>query len=126
MTLTFVVDAVPPWKQIPADEAEKRRQEDRKKALQERAKKALRVAPLSTPCTVSIRYFRKEGRSDSANIIGGVLNSLQNIIFKNDNQVVEISYTEWPGSRDWYQVTVTELARRQSVTVGKREDKRDD
>jgi len=34
ITVTFVVDNMPPWKQTVADENEKRRQVERKKALQ--------------------------------------------------------------------------------------------
>jgi len=101
ITITFVVDNMPPWKQSPADEAERDRQVERKESLQRKAKKAFRVGTLlSTPCAVSICYSRSKGGSDSANIIGGVLDSLENIIFKNDSQVVEIYYIEWPGERD--------------------------
>jgi Holliday junction resolvase RusA-like endonuclease len=46
---------------------------------------------------------------DSGNIVGGILDSLQGIIYKNDNQVIQISYVEWLGKQDRYQVTVTEL-----------------
>lgn len=102
---------MPPWKQTAADESEKRRQAERKESLQKRAKEAFKASdPISTQCAVSVHYSRKKGRSDSANIIGGILDSLQGIIFYNDNQVVEVSYTESPSSQDWYQVKVTELA----------------
>jgi len=108
--VTFVVDNRPPWKQTPADESEKKRQAKRKKALQEKAKEVFKTSPLPfTPYAVLIRYSRKEGRPDSANIVGGILDGLQNIIFENDNQVKEIFYTEWQGDRDWYQVTVMKL-----------------
>lgn len=50
--------------------------------------------------------------SDSANIIGGILDSLEGVTYRNDRQVVEISYSESLGSQDWYQVTVAELAAR--------------
>ncbi|MBK9050907.1 MAG: RusA family crossover junction endodeoxyribonuclease [Chloroflexi bacterium] len=110
--MTFVVDFAPPWKQTPSDLAEKTRQKDRKEFLQMKAKEAFTTSvPLITKCAVSIRYARSRGRADSANIIGGVLNSLQRIIFKDDNQVIEINYTQWVGSGDWYQITVTELVR---------------
>lgn len=99
-------------KQIPADKAEKSRQIERKESLQEKAKETFRLSvPLCTPGAVTIRCSRRKGRSDSANVIVGVLDSWQGIIFDNDNQVVEISYAGWFGCRDWYQVTVTELAR---------------
>jgi len=112
-TVTLVVDTMPPWKQTAADENEKRRQVERKKALQQKAREAFNTLPLPfIPYAVSIHYSRKEGKSDSANIIGGILDSLQNIIFQNDNQVKEIFYTEWQGDRDQYQVTVTKLVAR--------------
>jgi len=108
--VTFVVDTMPSWKQSPADESEKKRQVERKKTLQEKAREVIKTSPpLLTPCAVSIRYSRKDGRSDSANIVGGILDSLENIIFENDNQVKEIFYTEWEEDKDWYQITVTRL-----------------
>ena len=111
-TVTFVVDSLPPHKQTPADRTEKTQQEERTTALQATARESFQTEPLlSTPCSVSIRYVRNRGRADSANIIGGILDGLQGVVFKNDKQVVEISYMERSGEVDWYQVTVTELAR---------------
>ena len=108
--VTFLVDNMPPWKQAPADDNEKARQTKRKQALQEKARESFNSSPVSTPCAISIRYCRNKGRSDGANIVGGIADSLQGIIFDNDNQVVEISYREWSGDRDWYQIKVTELS----------------
>ena len=113
MTLSFVVNTMPPWKQTPADNDEKKRQAERKKALQEKAMEVSRTSSMSSGrCAVSIRYSRRKGKADSSNIIGGILDSLQNIIFENDNQVDEIFYAQWLGESDWYQVTVTELVGR--------------
>ncbi len=110
--VTFVVDAAPPWKQVPADAAERERQRERLAALQQKARAETQERPvLSGRCAVSIRYARGQGGSDSGNIIGGILYGLQGIVFFNDRQVVEVSYLEWQGgSADQYQVTVTELA----------------
>ncbi len=108
--MTFVVDATPPWKQTPADAGERERQRERLAALQQKAREYMREAnPLSGRCTVAIRYTRGQGRSDSANIIGGVLDGLQGTVLINDRQVVEIAYTEHQGSADRYQVTVSEI-----------------
>lgn len=110
IAVTFVVDSAPPWKQIAADNAERARQAECRDSLQRKAREVFSgSAPLSANCAVTIHYSRSRGRSDSANIIGGILDSLQGIIFDNDNQVTEITYIEWPGSQDWYQVTITEL-----------------
>jgi Holliday junction resolvase RusA-like endonuclease len=109
-SVTFVVESVPPWKQAPADEEERTRQVQRKSNLLEKAQAVFRIAPLQTPCALAIRYSRCSGGPDAANIIGGVADALQGIIYVNDNQLHEISYVEWLGNRDWYQVTVTECA----------------
>ena len=110
-SLTFRVDAKPPWKQTPADAWEKGRQAVRKEALQIQAQAAVNGMPaLTARCSVSIRYVRKTGQGpDGGNIVGGVLDALEGIVFINDRQVVDISYAEHPGTEDWYQVTVTEL-----------------
>lgn len=108
-SVTFVVDNMPPWEQTPADDNEKARQIKRKQALQEKARESFNSSPVSTPCAISIRYCRNIGRLYGTNIVGGVTEGLQGIIFEDDKQVVEISYCEWSGDRDWYQITVTEL-----------------
>lgn len=114
IAVTFKVENKPPYKQTPEGEAECNRQAERRDALQQRARAAfgpLRPLKRSVRCAVSIYYSRKKGKADSGNIVGGVLDALQCIAFKNDSQVAQISYIEWSGSRDWYQVTVSELAR---------------
>lgn len=102
--------SVPPWKQTPAEEEGRTRQEQRKSNLLEKARAVFRTDPLQTPCALAIRYSRCSGGPDAANIIGGVADALHRIIYTNDNQLHEISYVEWLGNRDWYQVTVTERA----------------
>lgn len=108
--ITFVVDSVPPYKQTPADRAERERQDTYRRALQEKAREAFANSlPFPAQCAVTIRYLRSRGQADSANIIGGILDSLQGIAFNDDRQVTEITYVEWKGNRDWYQVIVAEL-----------------
>ncbi len=111
-TATFVVYAKPPYKQAPADATEREYQLERKYALQEKAREVISdYRSQDVMYSVDIRYCRHGGKSDSANNIGGILDCLQGIAFSNDKQVVEIHYTEWKGSQDWYQVTVAELAK---------------
>ena len=110
-SVTFVVNSVPPWKQTPADDGEKCRQYERRCALQEEARKIFAgLQMFSGCCAVIIRYSRNAGRADGANIIGGILDGLQGIAYQNDKQVTEITYREWSGDQDWYQVAVIELA----------------
>ena len=111
MAVSFVVEAPPPWKQVPADAVERNRQVQRLGALRQAAQEAMKgKAPLSSRCAVFIRYVRSQGRADGANIVGGVLDGLQGIAFDNDRQVAEATYQEQQGPTDRYQVTVIELA----------------
>jgi|YelNatPaOPRAMG01_1025707.scaffolds.fasta_scaffold209998_1 Holliday junction resolvase RusA-like endonuclease len=110
-SVTFVVNSAPPWKQAPANKAEKRRQCERLQVLREKAGEVFADLPMiSGHCAVIIRYSRNVGRADGANIIGGILDGLRGIAYQDDRQVTEITYREWAGDQDWYQVTVIELA----------------
>ncbi len=112
-TVSFVVDFLPPYKQAPADAQERKNQVERTEHLKITASKLVTpslILPPTTKYAVAIHYCRSRGRSDSGNIIGGILDGLNTILYKDDSQVTEISYREWTGSSDWYQVTVTELA----------------
>ena len=64
MTVTFVVNNMPPWKQTPADGDEKKRQIERKKVLQEKAIMEVSRNSSMSPgrCAVSIRYSRSKGK----------------------------------------------------------------
>ena len=108
-SVSFEVNYIPPWKQVPADAAEAAHQADRTEALKVKAREVFTGPPITTACAMSIRYSRSKGRADSAGIIGGIADGLQKIVFKNDKQLHEICYKEWKGDKDWYQVTVTEL-----------------
>jgi Holliday junction resolvase RusA-like endonuclease len=111
MSISFVVNEKPPYKQAPADVVEGRNQAQRKETCQQEARKVFAGHNvLTNPCTVSIRYWRGQGRADSANIIGGILDALENIVYQDDNQVVEISYIEHRAMHsDRYQITITEV-----------------
>src|SRR5438094_241979 len=106
----FQVDALPPYKQAPASRAEQNNQTVRRGLLQERAREELGSSePLGQRCAIAIHYSRRLGRSDSGNIVGGILDALQGIAYHNDNQVVEIRYVEDPGERDHYSVTLSDI-----------------
>lgn len=107
-SVTFAVKGIPPYKQAPADEREKHRQLSRVEELKACARKSC-GGLVAGPCSVTIRYDRCKGRADSGNIVNGVLDALEGVVYENDNQVVTIHYVEGPGEVDWYQVIVTEL-----------------
>jgi len=111
ISISSVVNEKPPYKQAPADAAERKRQAQRKEVCRQEARKAFAGHNvLTNPCMVSIRYWRGQGRADSANIIGGILDALESIIYQDDKQVVEILYIEYRTTNsDWYQITVTEV-----------------
>jgi len=110
-SISFIVNEKPPYKQAPPDAGERRSQAQPKEACQQEARKVFAGHNvLTNPCMASIRYWRGRGGADSANIIGGILDALENILYQNDKQVVEISYIEHRTMRsDWYQITITEV-----------------
>jgi len=107
---SVVVNYLPPYKQTSAGKKEKRNQDKRTNLLKDAAK-----ATSNSPCfetkkfKVDIYYSRCKGKADSGNIIGGILDALVDIIYKDDRQVVDINYREFQGSKDFYMVAVTEL-----------------
>jgi len=108
--LIFEVFGKPPYKQTPADETERANQLRYKNTLQERARTEFQDKEIFTgKCEVSILYERKEGKADSANIIGGIMDCLEGIAFKNDKQVAKIQYKELVGISDRYEVAISEL-----------------
>lgn len=105
-TLEIHVEDCPPWKQLPADSGEKRRQKERRALLEEKARKIFgEAACLATQINLSIKYRRNKGRADAANIIGGIADALE-VLYLNDREVKEIHYIEEQGDKDEYWVTV--------------------
>ena len=99
----------PPWKQVAADRAERARQQERAATCRRAASQTWASLPqLAGPVSVVISYARHSGGCDSANIIGGILDSLQGIAFKNDKQVTQIAYSERPSTTESYTVTIRE------------------
>lgn len=105
-----VVEGKPPVKQTPANKREKLDQQARTKLLRDEAGKEWNGQRLiGDPCWMRVEYRRSKGASDSANIIGGIADSLQKIVISDDRQLVEIHYTEKKGSSDMYDITVGQI-----------------
>lgn len=104
--IVVAVDGAPPWKQIPADEAERLRITSRRALLQERARATYAGTLLEGPLSLTVRYTRNGGGADSANIVGGVADALQGILYANDKQLWEVEYAEHPGDSERYEVAV--------------------
>lgn len=108
--ISFRVEEKPPWKQSPADAPEKNRQTTRRAALQTRARATYADAPLGSPCRLQILHTRSgDGGPDAANIVGGIADALQRIVYKNDRQILEIMYAEARGPSDSYEVVIDEV-----------------
>ena len=99
------VEGKPPYKQSPADYSEKKNQQERRDILHDNAKRAC-LEPLKGSVKLIINYRRYRGMSDAANIIGGIADALENILYEDDKQIGEILYSESNGNKDEYWVKV--------------------
>lgn len=102
-----IVD-IPPYKQAPADIHEKENQKKRAEALKTEAEK-LFENPMRGKVHLKVEYHRHKGRSDAANIIGGIADALNKIAYVDDKQIVEIHYHEALGKVDEYWVEIDEV-----------------
>ena len=105
------IKGIPPAKQTSADEAEKLRQEERATALRKAPYGGYtdqEHPPLDGNVALSITYKRGWGKSDAANIIGGIADALQRVFYLDDAQLVEINYKEERGEEDEYWIKVEE------------------
>jgi Holliday junction resolvase RusA-like endonuclease len=103
------VKEIPPYKQTPADRREKETQRIRIKALKEEAGGKSEISTSKKNIRLTIDYSRCKGRSDAANIIGGIADALNGIAYDDDRQITEINYQETKGSVDEYQAIIEEL-----------------
>ena len=103
------VKEIPPYKQTPADEREKENQKMRTDVLKREARDYFRIPISRRKVRLTIEYHRGKGRSDAANVIGGVADALNGIAYDDDNQIAEIHYRERNGNIDEYWVTVEEV-----------------
>ena len=58
---------------------------------------------------LKVSYTRSKGKADGANIIGGIADCLQHIVYKNDKSLVNISYSETRGEEDKYEVEISSI-----------------
>lgn len=107
MKTVLQVREIPPYKQTPADRRERQNQEMRADALKVEANRQF-GSLLRGNLRLTIEYHRHRGRSDAANIIGGIADALNKIAYDDDRQIVEIHYREAKGDVDWYQVVIEE------------------
>lgn len=106
MNIELKVIGKPPYKQSPADSSERKNQQIYREALVKEAHEHC-SQPISQNLKIDIRYTRANGRADSMNIIGGVADCLQGIVYINDKQIVEVHYSENKGTRDEYLVKIS-------------------
>jgi len=104
---------IPPVKQPGPNEGKKNK--DRKVRLQQKALNITRetqwpVEYYTKNIKMSITYYRGVAKLDSANIIGGIADSLQGPCYHNDKQLVEIHYSEQKKSRKKYKRDRYEVA----------------
>jgi Holliday junction resolvase RusA-like endonuclease len=72
-----------------------RDQSERVAFLRSQAQKVMGSrAPLTGPVAVEITYRKGGTRADSANILGGVADALEGIVYEDDRQVSEWHYRE--------------------------------
>lgn len=105
----FSVKSRPPYKQAPADANERKNQQSYRMALIAEAKIHF-AKPASGNLRMEIKYGRGRGAMDSANIIGGIADTLQGIAYLNDRQLVEVHYFEQKEGEDAYSIRISSLS----------------
>lgn len=114
MIVRIEVKCIPPWKQLPAGASERRNQKSRKEKLQEEAKKKvsdLHGSLITGDLRMKVVYIRSKGRADATNILGGIADSLQKIVYENDKFLTKIDYSEVKGNADEYVVEISSIER---------------
>ena len=113
---SFHVDGPPPWKASPGPMRAKYEPE-RKQLVEKLRREAYRVKEeeifFSDEVALAVTYLRAQKARDPANIIGGIADALQGILYKNDSKLVEIHYSELPIGKDqedkyWIEVAKVE------------------
>lgn len=80
--------------------------------LQEVAKKAMqgrRLLKGNVSLEVEHEIFMGDRRTDVVNLIGGIANVLERIVYSNDNQIKEIHFKQVLSQSDLYKVRIREL-----------------
>jgi len=71
-----------------------------------RATEAFPWNPMTSQLSLHIQFRRAKSELDSANIVGGIADALQNVLYANDKQLTRIVYSEERGQEDEYTVKV--------------------
>ena len=82
------------------------------KKLQKAAKEAMTGKPLvrgNIVLDVEHEIFMGDRRTDVVNLVGGMANVLEGIVYSNDNQIKEIHFKQILSQRDIYTVKIKEL-----------------
>ena len=113
--ISFHVDGSPPWKPNPGP-SRKKYEPTRKERVDKLQREAYRVKEeeifFAEKVALAIRCCRVESARDAANIVGGIADALQKILYKNDSALVEIHYLEQrgaEGAKDEYWVEVAKV-----------------
>ena len=100
------VQGRPPLKQVSTDFAGKRRNLQAKQALRRAVREVLGQRygvgedrglpwlPRKDKVYLEIRFYRARSQADSANIIGGIADALQALLYANDRQLSVLIYEE--------------------------------
>jgi Holliday junction resolvase RusA-like endonuclease len=115
--ISFHVGNPSPWKPNPGPSRAKYEPE-RKRFVEKLRREAYRVKNeeifFSDEVALAVAYVRAQKARDAANIIGGIADALQGILYKNDSKLVEIHYSELPigkNQKDEYRVEVAKVER---------------
>jgi len=82
------------------------------KKLQKAAKEAMAGKPLlqgTIVLEVEHEIFIGDFRTDVVNLVGGIANVLEGIVYSNDNQIKEIHFKQILSQRNIYKVRIKEL-----------------
>ncbi len=105
MANVISLPSIPPYKQTPANKNERILQKARREALRTKAREICK-SPRNDYVSLDILYWRGKGGADPANIIGGIADALQGIVYDNDSQIKTIHYSERKGGEDLYTISV--------------------
>ena len=114
MWLFIEVDGYrPPYRQNFESDDERRRVEERRSILVSKAKEIISKRGLKLLegdlLVFILCEFSGTPKPDADNVIGGILNALEDIVFLNDKQVKSINYHERISGEDRYCVLIAEI-----------------
>jgi hypothetical protein len=113
--VSFRVDGPPPWKGTPGP-AKVGYGSEKKELIKVLRREAKRVEEdeeifFSDEVALAVTYVRAKKARDAANIIGGIADALQGILYTNDSKLVEIYYYELSIGKDEDDFYLVEVAK---------------